>query len=278
METVEELELLRTDLDYFENKRLELFSGLTNGMDNFKVREHSEYQIETMLKYIKTRMNELQKIQKQSLSLSTHPREQLNSYNQVERTLKPETQTFQTPTFDKNQQLINCITVKSEDESHDVDVDSGRVSELASPTIKLVNMIINRKRPLTHISNQIQFLPPPPKKNKSKNDLIEENLADLEVIKLPKKTENERQLYKCPLCPKIYKKASHVKSHWLQHTNEKKYACNFTGCTKSFYRNYELTRHKKTHLIANSKTQCITNVLKRFPFLAASTPTNQESM
>lgn len=264
MKRVEELELLRTDLDYFENKRLELFSGLTNGVDNFKVRRQSEYQVETMLKYIKTRINELESVSRQSLPIPAQSKDELKPCDQIE--LNQET--IQAPTFPTNKPFIT--TVASEDESPDVDVDSGRVSAVVSPTIKLVDMIINRKRPLTHISNQTQFLPPPPKKKGAINDPVQRNLNELEVIKLPKNTEDERQLYKCPLCPKVYKKASHVKSHWLQHTNEKKCTCDFPGCTKSFYRNYELTRHKKTHLMATSKAQCITNVLKRFPFLASS--------
>jgi uncharacterized Zn-finger protein len=77
----------------------------------------------------------------------------------------------------------------------------------------------------------------------SKEILITYMKKHMRLIHAAEKNEDEMQL--CLVCGKMYKK----KTFWFHqriHT-ERKFICNFSGCTKKYFTENQLQQHEKTH-------------------------------
>ena len=69
----------------------------------------------------------------------------------------------------------------------------------------------------------------------------------------PVRYERVESKFKClwaddkGVCGKLYAGKQKVDTHWMTHTGEKPYKCNFAGCGKAFKTSSELTKHRRMH-------------------------------
>ncbi|MFH4979401.1 hypothetical protein AB6A40_006110 [Gnathostoma spinigerum] len=58
---------------------------------------------------------------------------------------------------------------------------------------------------------------------------------------------HEPPTHKCDICGRAFVERSKLKRHYLVHTGEKKYKCNFEGCGKRFSLDFNLRTHERIH-------------------------------
>jgi hypothetical protein len=56
-----------------------------------------------------------------------------------------------------------------------------------------------------------------------------------------------KPLFACHLCPKSFTRRTTLNNHQRQHTGERPFRCEFSGCGESFAQNNDRKRHEKTH-------------------------------
>ena len=78
-----------------------------------------------------------------------------------------------------------------------------------------------------------------------------DHLNNHKNVHLPPHDQAARQArlkrYPCPLCNKLFRNNRDLRSHFVTHTGEKAFPCNFDGCEKRFGREKDLKRHKLIH-------------------------------
>lgn len=219
--------------DEYDEERLTILAGLTNGHDNYLIQKEIFGRSLESLQNYKNGKNSLQvsPVTSSTSSPGLMPKK---------RALEDSGSRF----LPKLPKLDNALVQKI----HCVDnINNDQLSKVALQQARNLEF-------LTKISQSVQqpqaLMSPQEKTNLP--PLQQEQITELVPIKLPPgqyidEKDNRERRFACPICNKRYYKSSHVKAHIRTHTGERPYKCDWTGCGKSFCRSDELSRHYRTH-------------------------------
>eukprot|EP00298_Acanthocystis_sp_HF-20_P011431 c19390_g3_i2.p1 GENE.c19390_g3_i2~~c19390_g3_i2.p1 ORF type:complete len:137 (-),score=21.28 c19390_g3_i2:278-688(-) len=96
--------------------------------------------------------------------------------------------------------------------------------------------------PVEYASNNLKFMSLAPLQIKESSE------KKLSVTNLVSNKEIQRR-HACPYpgCNKTFTRNASVTRHLKVHTGEKSFVCAFSGCAKAFHEASQLTRHQQTH-------------------------------